>query len=99
MPDYLTGPERESVFLSSDASPIWEITTHQRKMISKLRNAGWEPVEDLNYHGQPGYRFHIPYNALTIRSKDAVERKLTEEQITQRKANLVQWNKDDSKVD
>jgi hypothetical protein len=69
----MTAPERETVILSSDADQNWSIHTHQRRILTKLRHAGWEPKEDLAFGSQPGGRFEIPYEALTIRSRDSVE--------------------------
>jgi len=84
MPDYLSAPERETVILTSDADETWTLSTHQRKVITRLKNAGWEPVEDLNYKGQPGYRFTVPFSALSIRSRASVERVFTPEERARR---------------
>jgi hypothetical protein len=81
----LNAAERETVVLTSDADDTWTLTTHQRKVITKLRNAGWEPVEDLHYAGQPGYRFTVPYSAITIRSRASVEKVLTPEERAARR--------------
>jgi hypothetical protein len=69
----LTAPERETVLLSSDADKTWSISTHQRKVLTKLKNAGWTPAEDLTFGSQPGARFEVPFEAITIRSRSSVE--------------------------
>jgi hypothetical protein len=95
MPDYLTAPERETVALTSDADDVWTLTTHQRKVLTKLRRAGWEPVEDLSYHGQPGGRFEIPYNAIVIRSRSAVERVMPEDELARRREQMAKARRRD----
>ena len=82
MPDHLTPPERETVILTSDADGTWTLSTHQRKVLTRLKNAGWEPVEDLSYGRQPGRRFELPFGAVTIRPRASVERVPSDEQRT-----------------
>jgi hypothetical protein len=66
----LNAPERETVIVFSDADEFAEITTHQRRWVTKLRkNPAAEELEDLTFEGTKGARFRVPANLVSIRSK------------------------------
>lgn len=66
----LTPPERETVIVFSDEGDVATVTTHQRPILTKLRNnpAAVE-VEDLRYGATDGARFEIPKALISFRSK------------------------------
>ena len=76
----LTAPERETVINFSDDGDTATIHTHQRKIITKLRNnpAATE-VEDLSFDGTAGAVFELPVWAISFLSK-------------KRRAELGRWN-------
>jgi hypothetical protein len=82
----LTAPERETVITFSDENETATVHTHQRKIITKLRNnpAATE-VEDLSFDGTAGAVFEIPADLISFRSG---RRKLTVEQRKAATANL-----------
>jgi hypothetical protein len=82
----LTAPERETVITFSDEDDTATVHTHQRKIITKLRNnpAATE-VEDLTFDGTAGAVFEIPAGLITFRSG---RRKLTPAQAQVAAANL-----------
>ena len=63
----LTAPERETVITFSDADDTATIHTHQRRIITKLKN---NPVavqiEDLWFDGSPGTVFELPVWAISF---------------------------------
>src|SRR5215211_1232358 len=69
-PMSLTAPERETVITFSDEDDTATIHTHQRRIITKLRNnpAATE-VEDLTFEGTAGAVFEIPSDLISFRSK------------------------------
>lgn len=66
----LTAPERETVITFSDDTDTATIHTHQRRIITKLRNnqAATE-VEDLSFDGTAGAVFELPVWAISFLSK------------------------------
>jgi hypothetical protein len=66
----LTAPERETVITFSDENETAVVHTHQRKVITKLRNnpAATE-VEDLSFDGTAGAVFELPGWAISFLSK------------------------------
>ena len=82
----LTAPERETVITFSDEDDTATIHTHQRRIITKLRNnpAATE-VEDLTFEGTAGAVFEIPADLISFRSG---RRKLSVEQARAAAANF-----------
>lgn len=67
---HLTASERETVILLDDASDVAIVSTHQRRVITRLeRNPLARKVEDLTAGGSVGARFELPAWAITFRSK------------------------------
>jgi hypothetical protein len=66
----LTPAERETVILLSDDSDIARVSTHQRRVITRLRNnpAAVE-VEDISHGSTAGAIFEIPAAFVSFRSK------------------------------
>src|SRR5215208_3827712 len=85
-PMSLTAPERETVITFSDEDNTATVHTHQRRIITKLRNnpAATE-LEDLTFEGTAGAAFEIPADLVSFRSG---RRKLTPEQARAATANL-----------
>lgn len=72
----LTPAERETVMQVDDETMEWVVWTCQQRMMTKFNNAGWEQ----NNVYKEGNRvlsceYRLPFNAITIRSKEAVNRK------------------------
>ncbi len=64
----LTAPERETVITFSDADDTATIHTHERKIITKLKNnPAARQVEDLTHDGTAGAVFEIPAELITFR--------------------------------
>jgi hypothetical protein len=84
----LTAPERETVITFNDEDETATIHTHQRRIITKLRNnpAATE-VADLTFDGTAGAAFEIPADLISFRSG---RRKLSPEQAQAAAANLDQ---------
>jgi hypothetical protein len=84
----LTAPERETVITFSDADDTATIHTHQRQIITKLKNnpAATE-VEDISFDGTAGAVFEIPADLISFRSG---RRKLSPQQAQAAAANLAQ---------
>jgi hypothetical protein len=82
----LTATERETVITFSDEDATATIHTHQRRIITKLRNnpAATE-VEDLTFDGTAGAVFEIPADLISFRSG---RRKLSPAQAQAAAANL-----------
>ncbi|MGC1799314.1 MAG: hypothetical protein WA701_02915 [Solirubrobacterales bacterium] len=66
----LTAPERETVITCSDDSHTATVHTHQRRIITKLKNnpAATE-IADLTFDGTAGAVFQIPVWAISFLSK------------------------------
>jgi hypothetical protein len=66
----LTAGERETVILFSDGESHATIHTHQRRIITRLRNnpAATE-VEDISFDGTTGAVFELPTWAISFLSK------------------------------
>jgi hypothetical protein len=85
----LTAPERETVITFSDDSDTATIHTHQRRIITKLRNnPAAKQIEDLTFDGTAGAVFEIPADLVSFRSGRRTGRKLTTEQRVAAVANL-----------
>src|SRR4051812_16795904 len=76
--EHLTADERETTIHLDDASGDMRVTTWQRRIITRLIRAGWEPVERLRHGSSRGAVFVIPARALTLRSRASVERPLSD---------------------
>jgi len=63
----LTAPERETVITFSDEDETATVHTHQRRIITKLRNnpAATE-LEDLSFEGTAGATFELPVWAISF---------------------------------
>jgi hypothetical protein len=82
----LTAPERETIITFSDADDTATIHTHQRRVITKLKNnPAAEQVEDISFEGSPGAVFELPAQLISFRSG---RRRLTEAQRQAAVANL-----------
>jgi hypothetical protein len=82
----LTAPERETVITFSDESETATVHTHQRRIITKLRNnPAAELIEDISFDGTAGAVFEIPADLISFRS---ARRKLSPEQAQAAAANL-----------
>ena len=66
----LTAPERETVITFSDEDGTATVHTHQRPIITKLKNnPAAELVEDISFDGTAGAVFTIPKALISFRSK------------------------------
>jgi hypothetical protein len=82
----LTAPERETVITLSDESETATIHTHQRRIITKLRNnPAAAEVGDISFDGTAGAVFELPADLISFRSR---RRKLSPEQARAAAANL-----------
>src|SRR5215208_515859 len=85
-PMSLTAPERETVITFSDEDVTATIHTHQRRIITKLRNnPSATEIDDLTFDGTAGAAFEIPADLISFRSG---RRKLTADQARVVAANL-----------
>jgi hypothetical protein len=63
----LTAPERETVITFSDEEETATVHTHQRRIITKLRNNPVaKEVEDLTFEGTAGAVFELPTWAISF---------------------------------
>jgi hypothetical protein len=63
----LTAPEREAVITFSDEDSTATVHTHQRKLITKLKNIpAAELVEDISFDGTSGAVFELPTWAISF---------------------------------
>ncbi len=79
----LTPSERETTFQVDEETMEWQIYTCQRRMITKLNNAGWTPY----WVYKDGKRivaaqYKLPFNAISVRSKAAVTKKHKGKKLT-----------------
>jgi hypothetical protein len=82
----LTAPERETVITFSDEDDTATVHTHQRKIITKLKNnPAATLIEDLTFEGSAGAVFKIPAELISFRSG---RRKLGPAQAQAAAANL-----------
>jgi hypothetical protein len=82
----LTAPERETVITFSDDTDTATIHTHQRKIITKLKNnPAAELIEDISFDGTGGAVFELPADLISFRS---TRRKLSPAQAAAAAANL-----------
>jgi hypothetical protein len=66
----LSAYERETIIVMNDEEATATITTHQRRILTKLeRNPAAEKIEDLAHGRQPGARYSLPAQLISIRSK------------------------------
>src|SRR3954469_3100480 len=66
----LTAPERETVITFSDEDDTATVHTHQRRIITKLRNnPAASELEDLTFQGTAGAVFELPVWAISFLSK------------------------------
>jgi hypothetical protein len=66
----LSAYERETVIVFNDEEDLATITTHQRRILTKLeRNPAAEKIEDLPHGSQPRARYRVPARLISIRSK------------------------------
>ena len=66
----LTAPERETVINFSDEDDTATIHTHQRRIITKLKNnPAAELIEDISFDGTAGAVFEVPVWAISFLSK------------------------------
>jgi hypothetical protein len=85
----LTAPERETVITFSDEDDTATVHTHQRRIITKLRNnPAAELVEDISFDGTAGAVFELPADLISFRSGRRKGRTLTEEERVAAVANL-----------
>jgi hypothetical protein len=72
----LTPAERETVMQVDEETMEWNIWTCQRRVMTRLNNAGWEPHDLYEDDGRIlSAEYKIPFNAISIRSKKSIERK------------------------
>ena len=82
----LTAPERETVITFSDEDDTATIRTHQRRVITKVKNnPAAELIEDNSFDGTAGAVFEIPADLITFRKG---RRQLSPEQAKAAAANL-----------
>ena len=63
----LTAPERETVITFSDEDDIATVHTHQRKIITKLKNnPAATLIEDISFDGTAGAIFQLPVWAISF---------------------------------
>jgi hypothetical protein len=93
-PVSLTAPERETVITFSDADDTATVHTHQRRIITKLRNnpAATE-IEDLTFDGTAGAVFEIPADLISFRSKKREGRQLSALERAEKVRQLQQVRK------
>ena len=66
----LTAPERETVITFSDEDDTATVHTHQRRIITKLKNnPAAELIEDVSFDGTTGAVFELPVWAISFLSK------------------------------
>ena len=66
----LTAPERETVVTFSDEDDTATVHTHQRRIITKLKNnPAAELIEDISFDGTAGAVFELPVWAISFLSK------------------------------
>lgn len=63
----LTAPERETVILFSDDGDTATVHTHQRRIITKLKNnPAATLIENLTIEGTPGAVFELPADRISF---------------------------------
>ena len=66
----LTAPERETVITFSDEDDTATIHTHQRRIITKLKNnPAASQLADISFDGTAGAVFELPVWAISFLSK------------------------------
>jgi hypothetical protein len=67
----LTGPERETVITFCDEDDTATIHTHQRRIITKLKNnPAAELVEDISLDGTAGAVFELPADLISFPARN-----------------------------
>jgi hypothetical protein len=85
----LTAPERETVITFSDEDDTATVHTHQRRIITKLKNNPTATqTDDLTFDGTAGAVFELPADLISFRTGRKTGRKLTEQQRAAAVANL-----------
>lgn len=84
-----TAPERETVITFSDEDDTATVHTHQRRIITKLKNnPAAELIEGISFDGTAGAVCELPADLISFRSARRTGRKLTEAQRQAAVANL-----------
>jgi hypothetical protein len=77
----LTADERETVILMDDGSNVAKISTHQKRIYTKLRNnPAAKFIEDITCGASIGGMFEIPANLISFRTQRKVPPKLSAKQ-------------------
>ena len=85
----LTAPERETVITFSDEDDTAKIHTHQRRIITKLKNnPAAELIEDISCDGTAGAVFELPADLISFRSKTRQGRELSTAERAERVRQL-----------
>ncbi len=89
----LSSAERETTMNVDEEEMQWHIYTCQRRVMTRLNNAGWEAHNTYEDEGRIiSAEYTIPFNAITIRSEKSVNapkktgRKLTPEHLAKMQA-------------
>lgn len=73
--------ERETIIQTDDASESWNVYTRQQKIMTKLRNLGYESFnEEMEGDRVIACEFSIPINKLSFRNPNSKGREYTDEQ-------------------
>ena len=74
----LTAPERETVITFSDEDEMATVHTHQRRIITKLKNKpAASQLEDISFDGTAGAVFELPAELISFRNKKRQGRELS----------------------
>jgi hypothetical protein len=67
----LSAYERETIIIFNDEDELATVTTHRRRILTKLeRNPAAEKIEDLPHGSRPGARYSVPAQLISIRRKN-----------------------------
>lgn len=73
--------ERETIINISDLDEKWNIYTRQRKVMTKLKNAGYEPFNiEMDGDTMVACEFEVDYNKVSFRNANTKKREMTDEQ-------------------
>lgn len=73
--------ERETIINICDLDEKWNIYTRQRKVMTKLKNAGYKPFNiEMEDGTMVACEFELDFNKITFRNANTVKREMTEEQ-------------------
>jgi hypothetical protein len=85
----LTAPERETVITFSDEDDTATIHTHQRRIITKLKNnPAANQIEDISFDGTAGAIFEMPADLISFRNKKRQGRELSTAERAERVRQL-----------